>query len=1250
MERDKKRRHAETKNTTDIDIIKEMEDIYGVTIKQCEKENLWEYNAAYAADSQGNVTALKLTGQNITDISALSGLANLATLYLSGNQLTDISALSGLANLATLYLSNNQLTDISALSGLANLTTLWLNDNQLTDISALSGLANLATLWLNNNQLTDISALSGLANLTTLWLNDNQLTDISALSGLANLTELRLYNNQLTDISALSGLANLTELWLNNNQLTDISALSGLANLSRLDLNNNQLTDISALSGLANLTELHLYNNQLTDISALSGLANLSRLDLDNNQLTDISALSGLANLATLDLRSNQLTDISALSGLANLSRLDLDNNQLTDISALSGLANLTELGLGDNQLTDISALSGLANLSRLDLDNNQLTDISALSGLANLTELRLYNNQLTDISALSGLANLATLWLNNNQLTDISALSELPTLKRVLLADNKITKIPRQWIEAGLDIKWEYDGTDSIFLKGNPLQFPPIEIVQRGPDAVREYYEQTKKKTIPLRETKLLIVGPGDVGKTTLLKKLKNPETQIDVGKEATTHGIDIHPWQLDCQFDDNPHSQIHPPTPEKSNGSVFPEHRRSPNAMHIGGPGGAAPLPAGRPLGEPPEAPCQCTQCKIHIHFWDFGGQEIYHATHQFFLTKRSLYLFVWDARKDDDDPQTFDYWLNIIKLLGKESPVIVVQNKADVRFKSIDEASIQDKFPNIRGFFTVSCKDGRGIGDLTESIRAALGQMDHLHDPMPKSWKTIRDELRQMADSTNYITRDQFVAICADHHIDEPGADVLSDYLHDLGAILHFRDDQLLENTVILKPQWATEAVYKLVDAPGIQEEKGRFHKNDLKKYWDKTTYPSAKHPQLIRLMEEFELCFPIPGSPFYIIPELLPAAATSQIQLAAHSGDFSLRFLYLYDFMPGGIISRFIARNHALVNNQNYWKNGVELSFEDAAALLRGDRHSRKLTVTATGGSCKNELMGIIKYELNHIHRTLNMEPDNHYKEKIPCPCPKCSAENAKNPYRFDYPMLLRRWEKGKTTIDCRASDEEIQLSRLLRGFVPDVPLKNLDFTHELIKAGHYLQGRRKNLVTSEDSWTDFIATILEARGLRVDNQSRWGYSESNKSIGRPDLRISNPEGNTLAIVEAFRLKGRETSVIEPHLKKMFNYDPSGCEINYALVYVETENFAQLWKWYKTYVAKIDFEHPLKEFSEKEKKTGYTNLRVIQALHKRADMETSVYHIFIHMPPAALRGRLCGGHQGAAPPGPPIARHG
>ena len=41
-----------------------------------------------------------------------------------------------------------------------------------------------------------------------------------------------------------------------------------------------------------------------------------------------------------------------------------------------------------------------------------------------------------------------------------------------------------------------------------------------------------------------------------------------------------------------------------------------------------------------------------------WDFGGQEIYHATHQFFLTRRSLYVLVDDTRKDDKSVQDDGY----------------------------------------------------------------------------------------------------------------------------------------------------------------------------------------------------------------------------------------------------------------------------------------------------------------------------------------------------------------------------------------------------------------------------------------------------------------------------------------------------------------------------------------------------------------------------------------------------------------
>jgi hypothetical protein len=44
--------------------------------------------------------------------------------------------------------------------------------------------------------------------------------------------------------------------------------------------------------------------------------------------------------------------------------------------------------------------------------------------------------------------------------------------------------------------------------------------------------------------------------------------------------------------------------------------------------------------------------------------------HATHQFFLSKRSLYILVLDGRKEEDA----EYWLKHIESFGGDSPVLM------------------------------------------------------------------------------------------------------------------------------------------------------------------------------------------------------------------------------------------------------------------------------------------------------------------------------------------------------------------------------------------------------------------------------------------------------------------------------------------------------------------------------------------------------------------------------------------------
>ncbi len=850
-----------------------------------------------------------------------------------------------------------------AISNTGQVMGLNLDDCQLKKLSFLKDLSGLTHLSLRVNQLTDLAPLSAMTNLTTLWLYDNQLTDLAPLSAMTNLTILDLSNNQLTDLAPLSAMTNLTILYLNGNQLTDLAPLSALTNLTTLGLSNNQLTDLAPLSAMTNLTKLYLNGNQLTDLAPLSAMTNLIGLYLDNNQLTDLAPLSALTNLTILDLRNNQLTDLAPLSAMTNLIGLYLDNNQLTDLAPLSAMTNLTIL----------------------DLNGNQVTDLAPLSAMTNLTELYLSSNQVTGLAPLSAMTNLTILDLNGNQLTDLAPLRELKLLESLNVRNNRIQKLPPDittwW--PGMELKWE----EGLFLGGfnlygNPFNDPPVEIVKQGKMAIENYFAEIQQASVHFLECKLLLVGSGDVGKTTLMKKLKDNTFVVVPGNEDTTRGIDIQTWQLACSF---PGSQTH----------------------------------------------------DVNIHFWDFGGQDILHATHQFFLTKRSLYLFVWDPRKEEET-RSFDYWLNAVKLFGAGSPLVMVMNKADLRIKHIDEASFKDKFPNIAQFHQVSCLSNQNIPDLTQTIRSSLCKMPHLLDKLPKRWMDIRSDLKDRPE--NYITLDDYFALCHTHGMTNDQAMFLSEYLHDLGIILHFHQDPVLSGTVILKPEWATGAVYALIDSLEIQKNKGRFSRANLGRYWDKKKYPPEKYPQLLRLIEKFELCFNIVGTDEYILPELLPSQRPTMAMEPYHSGSI-LQLHYIYEFMPAGIITRFISRIHYLIKDDHYWNTGVELHFSGSSALVVGDTAQKRIRISVTG--CNNtQLMGIIRSHFEHIHSTLNMNKEEHVSEEVPCICPQCIS--SEKPYFYEYSLLQKLMEKNRDAF-CKKSSEDISVHRLLKGSVSKIKL-------------------------------------------------------------------------------------------------------------------------------------------------------------------------------------------------------------
>ena len=101
-------------------------------------------------------------------------------------------------------------------------------------------------------------------------------------------------------------------------------------------------------------------------------------------------------------------------------------------------------------------------------------------------------------------------------------------------------------------------------------------------------------------------------------------------------------------------------------------------------------------------------------------------------------------------------------------------------------------------------------------------------------------IRRELENL--NKDFISYEHFLELCKTHGLDEERADFLGDYYHDLGVFLHFRDSVILENTLVLKPEWGTAAVYDLLDDPEVRENQGHFGLETIHRVWQK--YPRDK----------------------------------------------------------------------------------------------------------------------------------------------------------------------------------------------------------------------------------------------------------------------------------------------------------------------------------------------------------------------------------------------------------------------
>ncbi len=738
--------------------------------------------------------------------------------------------------------------------------------------------------------------------------------------------------------------------------------------------------------------KLNEYSSKKTSISMTFGGNRSSVLcyerkytTLDEQQLLLLLKEAKNNNWTTLDLSDcgieklpDELWDIDSLRVLflGNWKSEENHKNTFFELSSkIENLKNLEALSIyGMENLRIPKTFKNLPNLVYLDCFDCNFGKIPYNLLNKNLKAIGIQCLTVEQLTKICQLKKLEELFLSGSLIKELPIeTGNLKFLKTLYICNSMVETIP----ESLLNLKQ----LKSFNIYNTPLekQIPAEMKKQKAYDLINYICKQQKEQgSYFFNESKMIIVGQGNVGKSCLLERITNNHYE----EKESTEGIDVKRW-------------------------AYTKKRKN-----------------------------------YLLNIWDFGGQEIYHSTHQFFLTKRSLYVFVWDARAEEEYGR-IDYWLKTIESFAADSPIIICINKCDkntTRINRIDFKEYKQKYPQIVTILDISCRDNINISRLKSLIMEHASSLQITKEKWLKSWYDIRKDIEKLSLTYKYISYSDYLSLCKKYDVNIEEAKSLSKYLHDLGVILHYQNDYNLNGTVILSPEWATSAVYKILDSQEnvLSNRNGILYLNDLPHIWkDVTNYPEDKYIFLLKIMEKFQLCFELTNES-YLVAELLENTSIDCPKGWDFKESSTIKIIYKYDFLPAGVMTRFIVKIHkyiAKINDKNLcWRKGVYLKYKSAYAcvILKDTLEEKKIEVKVNkkGDSIdQRELLYIIRQTIDEINKNFNKIK---VKEYVPCNC----SSNCK--FLFPYDTLCSALDQKVETIQCYESFKQINILKLLEG--------------------------------------------------------------------------------------------------------------------------------------------------------------------------------------------------------------------
>ncbi|MEL6195221.1 MAG: COR domain-containing protein, partial [Bacteroidota bacterium] len=389
--------------------------------------------------------------------------------------------------------------------------------------------------------------------------------------------------------------------------------------------------------------------------------------------------------------------------------------------------------------------------------------------------------------------------------------------------------------------------------------------------------------------------------------------------------------------------------------------------------------------------------------LNFWDFGGQDLYHATHRLFMQQNAVYVLAWS--KETEEPHTehnikledgstvtrhyknhsIRYWLEYAKHLGKGSPMNVVQTKVEKEGEEDKRGLIElyvDDFQPEMSFHAVESKEdspfynGYGNGEDGKLMHSLLKGVAYLKDdetiaePLFNIREFLRSEQEKGRETMPY---EEYVGKAKELQVHRP-KEMLENWLFKTGVV-YYRPGRF-NNTIILDQGWAIKAIYTLFDRNKgtpfeIEANKGVFDGALLQRVWQKDYPDQDTHELFVNFMKSCDLCFEIDTGERtpafkdrkFMAPQLLTKIRPETVD-DFWEGREAIHYRYSDEFIHEGVIHSFIVKTAYLATLRDVWRIGIQMKEGDQYAWVEAGVNELNIRLSKNSDSLLIKIRNLI----------------------------------------------------------------------------------------------------------------------------------------------------------------------------------------------------------------------------------------------------------------------------------------------